>query len=327
MYTYMHKYKYKNNIIQNSFIYDFMYICNLYTLIYFYTGDFSILNSYSLLYYTKLHYLITICLIFRLNYLVLLYLAHHYNHTQNYSIRVLPLLKILSMFKCCNISLYYNNDNNNNKILNIYKKYNITINKLKLDIYNDYYIPNNVESLNQYECKSINYLPNSIVNLNLDKNNLVNNLPCSISDLSINNCKINNLPYSIKNISLFNYELQLYTLPNNIEKLSLYNYKLDLSNIPMSVKHLLISNYNRPVDFLHENITYLEIHDSNINNNINDLPLSLQVLKIYNNNCENSYYKLDKKITNLPSSIKTIYLQKDNVKYFEKYSNIIKIIK
>lgn len=246
----------------------------------------------------------------------------------------LPILKLLSLFNLCKINYvsqrYLYNYNVGDEIipLDIYKKYNITVNELIIhDKLNNITIPNNVKSITYFNCiDKTNNLPNSLIDSKINTYNLYNNLPSSLLSITLNsNHKVNNLPYSLKKIELNNNTNNLYKLPNTINKLTLVKYQQELSSIPKTITNLTLKEYNKPIDFLSEHITHLElININNIGNKINDLPSNIIELKFHN---DFQYNQQNYHIKNLPSSIKTIFIQKDNVKYFEKYSDIIKIIK
>lgn len=265
------------------------------------------------------------------NLITLCVVCFMYSHCNNKL--ALPILKLLSLFNLCKInyvshqSLYNYNVGDEIIPLDIYKKYDITVNELIIrDKLNNITIPNNVKSITYFIKDNINYLPNSLIDSKIETDNLYNNLPSSLLSITLySNHKVNNLPYSLKKIELYNNTNNLYKLPNTINKLTLVKYQQELSSIPNTITNLTLKEYNKPIDFLSEHITHLElININNIGNKINDLPFNIIELKFHN---DFQYYQQNYHVKNLPSSIKTIYLQKDNVKYFEKYSNIIKIIK
>lgn len=199
-------------------------------------------------------------------------------------------------------NIYDNNDLNNvfldNNNDNVFNNFTKNLNIIKYDTKDlIVFITNN----SNY--KKIDNLPKlGKLNINVVPNLYIDNLPNSLNYLSIQcyfNRQINNLPLNLYKIYL-NCEFN-----NNVNKLPKSLLKLDIDNC----------NFNKSIDNLPNNLKILKLN-SKCNINLDFLPESLQILKIQN---------YSKKINDLPSSIKEIWILKENSDLINKmYQHKIK---
>lgn len=231
----------------------------------------------------------------------------------------LPIsLKSLTIAKNnINDNIFGNLINLQNLILLKCRKFNSSLNNLsfllrKMNI-------NNCDDFNkELDNLSLNLLYLNMKSINFDK--IIDNLPSKLSHISINsnnfNQLLNNLPLNLNDLLLYcnSFNKKLSKLPTNITllyccenelKLScnifklMYFNKIKITNLPNTLKILQINYHNEYLDML---------------------PEGLEVLIL------SPFY--EKRIDDLPSSIKEIWTSEDNSKYINNmYKNKIKIIK
>lgn len=154
----------------------------------------------------------------------------------------------------------------------------------------------------------------------------INNLPTHIIKLEIiSSCdsNINNLPKNILKIRL----ATLDTRPNNLSTIQHLNlsgkFNSKINNLPNSIEFLKLSKFfNIPCNNLPTKIKILIFDNQFKKNNYKEqefcnfnfdfLPEGLEILKL------NSQFKLKNKINDLPSSIKEIWIESDQINNINK---------
>ena len=169
----------------------------------------------------------------------------------------------------------------------------------------------------------INNLPNSITHLTFSNhfNQLVDNLPNSITHLTFGrhfNQSVDELPNSITHLifgSAFNQSVD--NLPKNLTHLTFgWYFNQSVDKLPKNLTHLTLSGiFNQPVNYLPESLIVLklfcdiiieipknvkELHINSSNFLLNNLPYNIEKLFIK--------YWVDRKINNLPSTLKEIII-------------------
>lgn len=216
-----------------------------------------------------------------------------------------------------NITVIFNNNLQENKIININESIEI------MELLNN--LPDSLKILNLIHCDKFNIiinpnkLPKSITHLllNHDFNHSVDNLPNSITHLTLGcyfNQPINNLPNSITHLTLgyyFNQPVDM--LPNSITHLVLNNnFNQSVDMLPNSLIELSLgNNFNQPIDSLPNSIKYLKISSYAFNFPIDNLPNSLTHLTL---GC-----KFNQSLDKLPDSL--TYLSFGTRSFFNQYVN------
>jgi hypothetical protein len=170
-------------------------------------------------------------------------------------------------------------------------------------------------------------------------NQKVDNLPKNIIHLTFGyyfNKEVDNLPKNLTHITFSNdcvFNQKVDYLPKNLTHLFFsddFNQKVD--NLPKNLTHLFLSDdFNQKVDNLPKNLKYLKIkwyYNNEIilpkslkklslscnNNLINNIPEHIEKIYIY------FYYKYNynKRVENLPSTIKEIIIEDEEYKKYIK---------
>ncbi len=116
-----------------------------------------------------------------------------------------------------------------------------------------------------------------------------------------NHDKITFYPW-IKNLYIQNYKYELDNLPDNLYKLVVDdNTNLSLNNLPLNLKQLFLYNCNCKIDNLPENLEYLHISGYEYNHSMDNLPNNLQSLVLY-------IAILNSKLDYLPPNLKYLKL-------------------
>lgn len=147
-----------------------------------------------------------------------------------------------------------------------------------------YFLPKSLKSITSiYINYLINNLPKETKNIKLliNSNTLINNLPNKLEILQINTTRnLNNLP----NIKIMLYSLKGRKInPNTkIDTIIYFNNsddEINIVNLPKTVKHIEFMTYNyKELEFINEGVKSISF--LNLNHQINDLPSSIEKIKI-----------------------------------------------
>jgi hypothetical protein len=183
--------------------------------------------------------------------------------------------------------------------------------------------------------------------INFDFNEELKNIPKDVkiiifnnkhSHLSYFNQKVDNLPQSLIHLTFgIIFDQKVDKLPKNLTHLIFcYYFNQKVDNLPKNLTHLTFgSKFTQIIDVLPKNLKYLKLGWISFNDKIilpeslkelclscgnkliNNIPKNIEKLCIYFYDCDFKVY--NKKVENLPLTIKEIVIQNEQ---FKKYIKI-----